>query len=316
MWRTIISMILVASAVVFFGFLFYRAFTNERLFVRTRPFITEAPTVRVTTSFYPLYFFASEIGGHLVEVTTITPAGTEPHDYEPSTPDILEMQRSNLVILNGAQLEPWAESVAESLKGSKTTVVRVADSLANQTFSENGKNIEDPHVWLDPVLAKEEVQLIAEKFIEVDPDNLSYYQQNAQNLEDKLTSLDTQFKQALQNCTQKNVVTSHAALGYVAKEYGFTQIPIAGISPDAEPSPKKLAELTQLLKANNTKYIFFETLTSPEIAKTLAKETGAQILPFNPLEGLTAEEQQAGMDYFSIQQDNIKNLQLALGCHE
>jgi zinc transport system substrate-binding protein len=268
----------------------------------------------VVASFYPLYFFASQIGGDKAEVTNITPAGAEPHDYEPSTQDIVHIEKASILILNGGQLEAWGDKVKEDLKGKYVEVVTAADGLANQEVQEEGELIKDPHVWLDPVLAKKEIQTIAQAFIKVDPANTDFYEANEKSLESKLDLLDQSFKVGLQSCQQKNIVTSHAAFGYIASRYGLKQVSISGLSPDQEPSPKQLADVAQFAKANNVKYIFFETLISPKLSETIAKEVGAKTIVFNPLEGLTSDEQSAGKDYLSIQQDNLASLRVALEC--
>lgn len=270
--------------------------------------------IQVVASFYPLYFFASQIGGDKADVANITPAGAEPHDYEPSTQDIAHIDKASILILNGGQLEAWGDKVKEDLNGKNVEVVTAADGLANQDVQEEGQLMKDPHVWLDPVLAKKEVQKIAQAFVKVDPANTVFYEANEKILENKLDSLDQSFKAGLQDCQQKNIVTSHAAFGYIASRYSLKQVPISGLSPDQEPSPKQLADVAQFARANNVKYIFFETLISPKLSETIAKEVGAKTIVFNPLEGLTSDEQAAGKDYLSIQQDNLASLRVALEC--
>lgn len=284
------------------------------IFNRTTPPTSQSKKVQVVASFYPLYFFASQIGGDKADVANITPAGAEPHDYEPSTQDIAHIEKASILILNGGQLEAWGDKVKEDLNGKNVEVVTAADGLANQDVQEEGELMKDPHVWLDPVLAKKEVQKIVKAFVKVDPANTVFYEANEKGLENKLDSLDQSFKTGLQDCQQKNIVTSHAAFGYIASRYGLKQVPISGLSPDQEPSPKQLADVAQFARANKVKYIFFETLISPKLSETIAKEVGAKTIVFNPLEGLTSDEQAAGKDYLSIQQDNLASLRVALEC--
>ncbi|MFH0863717.1 MAG: zinc ABC transporter substrate-binding protein [Candidatus Gottesmanbacteria bacterium] len=287
---------------------------NVGFFKRTNQPASKNKKIQVVASFYPLYFFASQIGGDKVDVANITPSGAEPHDYEPSTQDIAHIERASILILNGGQLEAWGDKVKEDLKSKNVEVVTAADGLVTQNVQEEGQLMKDPHVWLDPVLAKNEVQKITQAFIKVDQTNITFYQANEKSLESKLDLLDQSFKAGLQDCQQKNIVTSHAAFGYVASRYGLNQVPISGLSPDQEPSPKQLADVAQFAKTNNVKYIFFETLISPKLSETIAKEVGAKTIVFNPLEGLTSDEQSAGKDYLSIQQDNLANLRVALEC--
>ncbi len=164
------------------------------------------------------------------------------------------------------------------------------------------------------MLAKKEAQKIARAIITIDPTNKNFYENNERNLEKRLDALDTSFQDGLRECQQKNFVTSHSAFGYIASRYGLKQIAISGLSPDQEPSPKELAQVAQFAKNNNVTYIFFETLISPKLSETVAREIGAKTLVFNPLEGLTKEDEAAGKDYFSVQQDNLANLRIALIC--
>jgi zinc transport system substrate-binding protein len=284
------------------------------LFKKTSSSPSQNNKLQVVTSFYPLYFFASQIAGDKAEITNITPAGAEPHDYEPSTQDIARIERASILILNGGQLEVWGDNMKENLRNKNIEVVTAGEGLVTQEVEEEGEHIIDPHVWLDPVLAKKEVQKIAQAFIKVDSANKTFYESNEKNLENRLDSLDTLFKEELGECQQKNIVTSHAAFGYIAFRYGLKQVSISGLSPDQEPSPKKLAEVARFAKDNNIKYIFFETLIIPKLSETIAQEIGAKTLVFNPLEGLTKDDEDAGKDYFSIQQENLTNLRIALEC--
>lgn len=270
--------------------------------------------LQVVASCYPLYYFAKEIGGAYVEVYNITPAGAEPHDYEPTTQDVARMERSQLLIINGGGFEPWADKIKSTLDGTHLSIISVGEQLMTSTIKEGGTPQKDPHVWLDPVLAKQQVIVIASALKLSDSKHASAFDANVDRLLSQLDKLDGEFRGGLQTCQQRTIITSHSAFGYVAREYGFEQVSIAGLSPDEEPTPQKLAELTRFAKTNSIRYIFFETLVSPKLAQTLAHEVGAQTLVFNPLEGLTPEEVAQGVDYFSVQRENLKQLKIALGC--
>ncbi len=285
------------------------------LILRRKTEVSQTHKISIVTSFYPLYFFTHEIVKDYATVTNLTPAGAEPHDYEPSTQDVVRLERSKLLIINGSGLEPWSGKLRPNLESKQIKIIETSAGLATQQIEEEGKKIQDPHIWLDPRLAKEEVVKIAQELIEVDPTNTSTYRVNSENLQKKFDLLDQEFRSGLAQCKQKSIVTSHAAFGYVASRYGLKQIPITGLTPDEEPSPQKLAEIAKFAKENGIKYIFFETLVSPKLAETIASEIGAQTLFFDPLEGLTKEEEMAGQDYFSIQRENLKNLKIALECN-
>lgn len=275
--------------------------------------VTSPNQLKVTTSFYPLYFFASQIGGDKAQVVNITPSGAEPHDYEPTTGDIARIEKSNILILNGGGLEPWGERINSELQ-PKTIVIDAATDLINQSVETEGKVVKDPHVWIDPILAKAEVKKISEGFIKADASNKELYAKNSNQLQIQLDNLDQQFRDGLANCKQKNIITSHQAFGYIASRYGLVQIPISGLSPDLEPSPSQLIKISRFAKTIGAKYIFFETLVSPRLSQTIAQEVGAKTIVFNPLEGLTSKEAQAGKNYFSIQKENLANLKIALNC--
>ncbi len=271
-------------------------------------------SILITTSFYPLYFFTSQIAQKNAEIKNITPAGAEPHDYEPTAKDLAFIEKSDLVILNGGGLEPWADKIKKDLEDKNVIIVITGEGVINRETIEEGQKIQDPHIWLSPPLAKRQVDVILNGLIEVDLKNKELYETNATNLKQKLDDLDNKFKTGLSNCTQKDIVTSHAAFSYLASTYGFNQIPISGVSPDEEPSTKELAEVADFAKNNNVKYIFFETLVSPKLSETIASEVGAKTLVLNPIEGIDEEEAKQGKNYFTIMEDNLKNLRVALEC--
>jgi zinc transport system substrate-binding protein len=260
-----------------------------------KPIKEDKKTMSVTASFYPLAFVSQRVGGKLVKVNQIIPGGVEPHDYEPTPQDLAAINNSQVFIMNGGGLDAWADSIPNA--------VRV-----------NPANISDPHVWLDPIGFQSEVEVVREAFIKADPANTAKYVLNAAGLINDLRGLDQEFKDGLKECKIKQIITSHDAFGHIAKRYGFESLAIAGISPDEEPSPKRLAELSDLAKKNSIKYIFFETLVSPKLADTIANEIGAKSLVLNPIEGVTSEEAKQGKDYLVLMQENLKNLRTAMQC--
>lgn len=284
-------------------FIVFQYYINQRAIIINT---STKNKIKITTSFYPLAFLAEQIGGNKVIVTNLTPPGAEPHDFEPGTRDIAQLANQDLILLNGGGLEGYVDKLKENIDSKKTILV-----LAGQPFM---SNLKDPHVWLDPVLYKKEAKVITETLIKINPANSEFYKENAQKLSNIFDQLDLDFKNGLSNCKQKNIVTSHKAFGYLASRYGLNEVALAGLSPEQEPSSKTLVEVTTFAKTNKIKYIFFEDLVSPSIAQTIAREVGAQTLVFNPLEGLTKEDIAAGKTYFTIQKENLMNLQIALEC--
>lgn len=260
--------------------------------------------LKVSTSIYPLYFFSSQIGGDKADVLNITPAGIEPHVYEPSTRDIAQVENGNMLILNGG-IEAWGSRIDNNLKGTNVKIILAGAGLLTQ---------KDPHIWLDPQLAKKEVRAIAQGFISIDPKNSGYYTDNENNLNYKLDLLDSAFIRGLQNCQSRDFITSHAAFSYLAKRYGLDQVSISGLSPDQEPSGRQLVDIAKFAKEHNVRYIFFEKLVSPKLSETIAAEIGAKTLVLDPIEGISDDDIRQGENYFTIMQSNLKNLQLALGC--
>ncbi|MBI5452877.1 zinc ABC transporter substrate-binding protein [Candidatus Gottesmanbacteria bacterium] len=284
-------------------------FLSTSIFKRSQTLQTDNTKLSTMASFYPLYYFASEIGGDKSQITNLTPSGVEPHDYDPTPQEIARIQKSNLLVVNGAGFEPWLDKIKDDL--NNVVVVDTSQGLNLQEGQIEGK---DPHIWLSPVLAKSQVDKILQGYIQVDPTNRAFYSANAQRLKEKLDELDMKFKQGLSSCSQKSFVTSHAAFWYLAREYNLTQVPISGLSPDEEPSPQRLAEIADFARKNGVKYIFFETLVNPRFSETIAQEMGAQTLVLNPIEGLSNEELKQGKDYLSVQEENLSNLRIALNC--
>jgi zinc transport system substrate-binding protein len=277
----------------------------------------------VTASYYPLYDFARQVGGDKVTVVNMTPAGAEPHDYEPSPQALMGAQASTVFIYNGGLMEPWVDSF---LSDYKHTVVKASEHITlEESHEEDGHThadeddhahdaATDPHFWLDPVLAQQIVNNIRDGLTAADPDNQEYYAANASSYNQKLAELNTRFTDGLAHCTLHTAISSHGAFSYLAHRYGFTVASIAGIEPEDEPSPAKIAELTDMVRQTGIRYIFFESLVSPRLAETIASETGASTLIFDPIEGLSTADQAAGKDYIGVQYDNLDNLRKALEC--
>lgn len=275
-------------------------------------------SVQVVASFYPLAEFTRHVGGNLVNVATVVPAGSEPHEYEPTPQELAQVYKAAVFIYNGSGVDPWAERIAPELKQKGIRVINMSDTVpllsAPVVEGEEPESQFDPHFWLNPVLVQKQVEVIRDTLVAVDPAHASAYKAQSDVYREQLQKLDQDYRSGLASCTRRDIVTSHAAFGYLAKQYNLSVINITGISPEEEPSARALSEIAQLAREKNIQYIFFETLVSPKLAQTVASEIGAKTLVFNPLEGLTDEEQQAGKDYLSLMRDNLQNLRTALEC--
>lgn len=274
--------------------------------------------LKVMASFYTMYDFAKKIGGDKVEVTNMVPAGTEPHDWEPSTKDLIEMEKSDVFIYNGAGMEQWVDDVLESLDTEELTTVEASkgirllkDGDAHEHDHAHGSE-NDPHVWLDPNNAKYEMNKIKKAFIKADPKNKDYYEANYKTYAKQCDDLDQLYKKELAKVTKRELVVAHEAFGYLCHAYNLEQMGIEGLSADDEPDPKQMSEVIDFAKKHKVKTIFFEELVSPKVAKTIAKETGASAKMLNPLEGLSNKKIKAGQDYFSVMKQNLSAIKEAL----
>jgi zinc transport system substrate-binding protein len=250
----------------------------------------------VVAAFYPLAYAAEQVGGARVDVTNLTPAGSEPHDLEVSPKDVAAIRDADLVLLLGRGFQPQLEDAA----GTGGNVLRLLDTPGLALRADN-----DPHVWLDPLRYAKIVARIGEAL-----GNPAA----ADRLVERLTALDGEYRRGLAHCRRHEIVTSHEAFGYLAERYGLEQVAITGLTPEAEPEPGKLQDVVELVRMRGVTTIYFETLVSPRIADTVARETGAKTAVLDPIEGLTEEEVTRGEDYFSLMRTNLRRLREGLGC--
>ena len=285
---------------------------------------TEKPAqqsgLTIYASFYPMQFLASQIAGDKAQIISLVPAGVEPHDWEPKPKTLAGLQESDMLVYNGAGMEVWLEDFLPSLQKAGVKTVNASDGLEllpydkeNEEVNQQGEGLAyDPHVWVSPVKYKQQAQNVLNGLIEIDAANQDYYKSNYNNLIEKLDKLDGDYRKAIAGFKSKIFIVSHSAFTYLAKDYGLTQLPIRGVTPQAEPSPAKLAELVQICRDNNIKYIFFESLVSPKLSETLANEVGAETLVLNDGQGITEDQIKQGRNYITIMYENLENLKKAL----
>ncbi|MFJ8404611.1 metal ABC transporter substrate-binding protein [Streptomyces microflavus] len=294
--------------------------------------------LKVTASFYPMQFLAERIGGEHVAVTSLTKPGVEPHDLELTPRQIGSISESDYVLyLKGIQ-----PAVDDAIKqsGVKNTV----DAATLTTLEDHGSEVSghdhgheeeahedeaheehaegdghnhgeeggaDPHIWLDPVKYAEVAKGVGKSLEKADPDHAADYKKNTEALVGELNKLNTAYETGLKNTATKTFITTHSAFGYLAERYGLTQQGIAGIDPEAEPSPARIQEIHTIAEKEKATTVFFETLASDRTAKTLAKDTGLKTGVLDPLEGITKKSQ--GADYIEVMESNLSALQKALG---
>lgn len=267
----------------------------------------------IVAAFYPLQFISERIGGDLVTVTNLTKPGAEPHDVELSPRQVARISDAQVAVyLRGFQ-PAVDDAIKQNAKtrgydvGSAVTLEH-ADDSAEESGHEHGAT--DPHVWLDPTRLAAIGDAVAERLALADPAHAADFRARAAALHEQLTALDAEYSSALATCERRELVTSHTAFHYLAERYHLTQVGITGVDPEAEPSPRRLAEVAADARAHGTTTIFFETLVSPKVAETIAREVGAKTAVLDPLEGLTDPD----ADYFSVMRANLASLTTALGC--
>jgi len=264
----------------------------------------------VVATIYPLWEFSRQVAGNRADVVSLVPAGVEPHDWDPAPRDVSQVQRASVFVHTGTDLDGWAEKLLAELTGRRGVVVNARGGLSVLTVG----GVTDPHVWLDPTLARAQVLAIAAGLEQADPAGRAAYADNAKAFVARLDALDQEFTAGLADCARREVVTSHAAFAYLARRYRLTQVPVMGISPEAEPSPADLAAIVRTARRLKVTHVFFETLVSPRLAETLSREIGATPLPLNPIEGVSPAEAAAGLGYLELMRANLANLRVALGC--
>ena len=280
--------------------------------------------VKVVASFYPMADFAEKVGGDHVAVTNLVPAGTEPHEWEPSPKDIQAIEGAGVFVYNGAGMEGWVDDTLKSVDTSKVQVVEASKGLdllsgeddhdheGAEDESEHEESEYNPHVWLYPENAKREMEAIKDALVKADPDHEADYEANYEKYAAKFDELDKEYAEQISAAKGKTLVVSHDAYGYLAHAYGLTTKAIAGMDAEGEPDAKTMAEIIDFVKENDVKVIFSEDLVSPKVAQQIASSTGAECRVLNPLEGLTDEQLKAGDDYFSVMERNLKEIVDAL----
>jgi zinc transport system substrate-binding protein len=261
--------------------------------------------VRVVASFYPLQYVAQQVGGDRVNVTNLVQPGAEPHDLELSPQQMAAIADADLVLY----LPGFQPSVDDAVsQDAHDTSLDVAAGITRLESPEGGK---DPHVWLDPAQLITITNAVADRLATIDPANATAYHQRAATLDAALSTLDGELAAGLASCQRRQIVTSHAAFGYLAQRYGLTQIPITGLSPEVEPTPQHLAEAAETARQAGATTIFFETLVSPKVAQAVAATIGAGTAVLDPIEGLAPDAQG---DYVTVMRENLATLRTALGC--
>jgi zinc transport system substrate-binding protein len=262
----------------------------------------------IVASIYPLAYAAERIAGPGWEVTDLTPPGVEAHDLELSIEDRSSIQEADVVVFVGdIGFQPQVEdSVAEA----SGTVVSVTDGVELVEGGEEEGLTFDPHFWLDPVKFGEVFSLIDDALGDVDPDGSSDYIGRSEDMARKIDELDQRYEEGLHDCETRKMIVSHEAFGYLADRYGLTQIGLAGLEPEGEPTAAAVQAAVDLLRAGDAKAVFYEaSAEAKRIAESVASDAGVKALPLG-----TLESEPTGGDYLTVMEDNLRSLQEGLQC--
>ncbi len=276
----------------------------------SRPAGADGDRLSVVSTIYVPEYFARRIGGDRVTVQDLVPPGVEAHDFEPGTADMRALTAADVIVYNGAGFEPWIDRVLSTLDGGG----RVEIQTAPEARGPGSSGTRDPHVWLDPVAAVQQAERIRDGLVSADPPGAEGYRERAAALIVELRSLHDRFTSALSGCARTRFVTSHDAFSHLAARYGLEALSITGLSPDAEPAPRELARLADIMLEHSIEYVLVEASAGSRLSDALAREVGAQTLPLHPLETLTPDERSRGETYFTLMDANLRSLATALEC--
>jgi zinc transport system substrate-binding protein len=286
----------------------------------------EKHRMKVVTTLFPLLDFAGHIGGGKAEILLLLPPGVEPHDFEPTPKDLATIQEADVFVYTGNAMEPWVQTILKGIDSRNLVVVDASRGITlrspeNEDHEGHGDKSHrsganaDPHIWLDFANAQAMVKNIAEGFGKKDPKNSDFYTRNVLTYNDQLRQLDDEYRNGLAECHPRFFLYGgHYAFNYLARRYGLTYISVHGVSPNAEPSPAHLVDMIDKMKQYHLKYIFYEELASPRVAETIAKETGASLLPLSAAHNVTKEQIEQHITFIEMMKRNLAMLRKGMRC--
>jgi len=266
--------------------------------------------LQIVVSFYVLEDLTRKIGGEWVDIIDVMPAGSEPHEFEPSTQTMMTLSDASLILILGNDFEPWFNDAYDNVKKEDQQVVVLSEGIETLVNESTGQI--DPHLWTSIRNIITILDRIKTVLIQADPTHQNAYQANYESARADFEALDAQYQEVIDQRIRDEFITNHAAFGYLAKDYGLTMIPIMGLEPDAEPDAATMARIIDLVKTYQIPYILYEDDASADVAKTIAQETGAKVGILRPGESLTSAQIQAGDDLLSIMKENLVWLKKAL----
>ena len=284
----------------------------------------EQEKITVVASFYPLYEFASRVVGDRAEVSSLVPGGLEPHDWEPTAEDVSRVRVADVLVINGAGFEIWADDMEAKVVVNTSEGIEFSYKEENEAGTdEHGHKVDEvaggngvnPHIWLDPMLAKHQIDKIRDAMARSDPANTDYYNQNADRFTAELDSLDAFIRSELASCGKSDFIAFHDAFAHFSERYGLRQHSIHGVSPEGEILPQTMQQIIELANEFDINIIYSEDLIDSRLADTIANEIpDGKVLVLSPIEGIGNEEQAAGIGYIDKMKQNIANLKEGLEC--
>lgn len=277
--------------------------------------------IKITASLFPQYDFAKQIAKDKADIMLILPPGTESHSFDPSPSDMIKILESDIFLYTGKDMEPWSDKIISSVKNNDLSVVDVSKGIP---FCENIHNHEnknhthehkyDPHIWMDPILAIKMVENIEEILCLKDPKNAEFYKSNATNYKNLLISLDKQIEETVQSSKRKAIVfAGRFAHLYFINRYGLEyKAAFDSCSTESEPSVKRMAKIISFINEHEIPYVYYEELTEPKIANSLAEQTGVKPLKFSTIHNISKEQMDSGITYIDLMKENLHNLKLGL----
>ncbi len=292
---------------------------------------TAFSNITVTTTIYPLYSIAKEVGGDKIKLQNLIPFGVEAHGFDPTPADMAKLSKSDIFITSSDSMEPWKDKIVKSLK-IEQKVFDMSEHVKLRNIQEEEEHEQhedekghkhkhdhehegiDPHYWVSLNNYILMTEAVTKLFIEKDSANKDFYIQNSNNYLEKIKTLKEKFNSSMATCTNKNILVNHDAFGYFADDYGVKQYSISGMSPDDKPSAKQISELINLVKNKKINTVFFEEFASPKVAQTIAKATNIKIDTLRPAENISKEENKKGFGYLQIMEENLEKLKFAMDC--